>query len=75
MGCVTYITIVLCLEKVTQIFCVSNWLIVCSLIGIITLINFGVTNKRAVIDKELKRLKKSNIERNDMDCDCSTDWR
>lgn len=58
MGCVTYITIVLCLEKVTQIFCVSNWLIVCSLIGIITLINFGVTNKRAVIDKELKRLKK-----------------
>ena len=71
----TYITIVLCLEKVTQIFCVSNWLIVCSLIGIITLINFGVTNKRAVIDKELKRLKKSNIERNDMDCDCSTDWR
>ena len=58
VGCVTYITIVLCLEKVTQIFCVSNWLIVCSLIGIITLINFGVTNKRAVIDKELKRLKK-----------------
>lgn len=75
VGCVTYITIVLCLEKVTQIFCVSNWLIVCSLMGIITLINFGVTNKRAVIGKELKRLKKSNIERNDMDRDCSTDWR
>lgn len=58
VGCVTYITIVLCLEKVTQILCVSNWLIVCSLMGIITLINFGVANKRAVIGKELKRLKK-----------------
>ena len=42
LGCVTYITIVLCLEKVTQIFCVSNWLIVCSLMGIITLINFAI---------------------------------
>lgn len=63
VGCVTYITIVLCLEKVTQIFCVSNWLIVCSLMGIITLINFVVTNKRAVIDKELKRLKKKVILR------------
>lgn len=63
LGCVTYITIVLCLEKVTQIFCVSNWLIVCSLMGIITLINFAITNKRTVIDKELKRLKKKVILR------------
>lgn len=63
LGCVTYITIVLCLEKVTQIFCVSNWLMVCSLMGIITLINFAITNKRAVIDKELKRLKKKVILR------------
>ena len=31
--------------------------------GIITLINFGVTNKRAVIGKELKRLKKKVILR------------
>ena len=35
----------------------------CSLIGIITLINFGVANKRAVIGKELKRLKKKVILR------------
>ena len=63
LGCVTYITIVLCLEKVTQLFCVSNWLLVCSLMGIITLINFAITNKRTVIDKELKRLKKKVILR------------
>lgn len=58
------------LRKVTQIFCVSNWLIVCSLMGIITLINFAITNKRTVIDKELKKIEKSNTERTDMDNAC-----